>query len=210
MVSSPRPSWSSRRAATEPAGRGRPGLTLLLALLATACGAADGPATPRRPGDCVPADEGYLRARLQGGVEAEIDWSAPAPQCRGSLRPGGDGIRMVFRGTAGADGTSLLLVLGAGPLRAGESTRNVPVNLTLVRVGTGQFYATQGDDRCALDEVRQEPIDPQRGLYRVLARGYCTSPARALTGAGAVLVPRFDLAAVVDFSPPDPGTASEP
>jgi hypothetical protein len=75
----------------------------------------------------------------------------------------------------------------------------VPVNLTLVREGAGQFYATQGDDKCAMDEVRQEPVKGT-ALYRLTARGYCTQPARAVQGDGAVLMPTFDVVAVVDFS----------
>ena len=47
----------------------------------------------------------------------------------------------------------LLVVFGIAPLKPGESARNVPVNLTLVREGTGQFFATQGDDKCAFDSV---------------------------------------------------------
>jgi hypothetical protein len=91
----------------------------------------------------------------------------------------------------------LLIVLGAGPLRPGESARNVPVNLTLVREGTGEFYATRGDARCAFDEVRQEPLDGA-GSFRLEARGYCTQPARAVGGDRAVLMSRFDVTAVVD------------
>ena len=73
--------------------------------------------------------------------------------------------------------------------------------MTLVREGAGSFYSTQGDDKCALDEVRQEPVDGRSGRYRVSARGYCTQPARALgtSGGGSVLVTRFDVSALVDY-----------
>jgi hypothetical protein len=115
----------------------------------------------------------------------------------GGLRPGGDGVRLIFKGELPGDGP-LLIVIGAGPLAAGQTARNVPVNLTVVREGKGRFYATQGDDRCAFDEVRQEPTaDPQ--VYRLTGRGYCTQPARAVGGDGSVLLSRFDVTAVVDF-----------
>lgn len=168
------------------------------------CGHAgeDPPGPPSIPtGDeifCAPSDEGGLQARLQGLIEAEIDWSADHPQCRGGPRPGGDGIRLIYKGTLGADGP-LLIVFGIGPLRAGESARNVPVNLTLVKEGTGQFFATQGHDKCALDEVRQQQLQPDAPVYRVTGRGYCTQPARAVAGEGAVLVSRFDVVAIVDY-----------
>jgi hypothetical protein len=35
--------------------------------------------------------------------------------------------------------------------------------------------------------------------YRVSARGFCTAPARALDGDGAVLLTRFDFAGLVTY-----------
>lgn len=174
------------------------------ALLATGCGhAGEGapdadPATASDEVLCVPADEGQLRARLQGAIEADIDWSTGVPQCRGGPRPGGDGLRLVYKGRLAGD-EPLLVVFGIGPLAAGETARNVPVNLTLVREGAGQFFATRGHDKCALDEVRQEPVAADAPVYRLTGRGYCTQPARAVTGDGAVLVSRFDVVAIVDY-----------
>ena len=158
--------------------------------------ASGGPDTPL----CAPAERGYLKARLRGAIDADLDWSSGVPQCRGGLRPGGDGVRLLYKGTD-ANRQPLLLVFGAGPLHAGESARNVPVNLTVVREGSGQFFATQGPDKCALDEVRQQPVPAHEGQYLLTARGYCTQPARAVGTAGAVLLSRFDLEAIVDFRP---------
>jgi len=150
---------------------------------------------------CAPAPEGFLRARLQGAIEAELDWSAPStPQCLGGTRPQGDGLRLVYKGEAG--GAPLLIVIGIATLaRDTPAARNVPANVTVVREGAGAFYSTQGDDKCALDEVRQEPVAGQTGRYRLSARGYCTQPARALGGEGSVLVSRFDAQALVDYPP---------
>jgi len=113
------------------------------------------------------------------------------------VRPAGDGLRLVYRGTV-PDVGPVLIVLGAGPLRPGESARNVPVNLTLVREGSGEFFATQGDDKCAFDQLSQVPADDSATSFRVEGRGYCTQPARAVSGDGAVLVSRFDVTAIVD------------
>jgi hypothetical protein len=175
------------------------------ALFAAACGHAgnDAPAQPQaalppaQQALCVPAAEGMLKARLQGAIDAEVEWGAGVQQCRGGLRPGGDGIRLIYKGSIPGEGP-LLVVIGAGPLGAGQSARNVPVNLTIVREGTGRFYATQGNDKCALDEVRQEPAGDLK-VYRLTGRGYCTQPARAIGGEDAVLVSRFDVQAIVDY-----------
>lgn len=176
---------------------------LLVVLSATACGHAGEKGAPQPaatdPASCVPADDGALRARLQGEIDVEIEWGSAAAHCRGGVRPQGDGVRLVYRGTTDSTGP-LLIVFGLAPLRPGESARNVPANLTLVREGTGQFYATQGQDKCAFDEVRQTPVEGAPSLYRLEGRGYCTQPARALAGDGAVLISRFDVVAIVDAS----------
>jgi len=145
---------------------------------------------------CVTVAEGSLRARLDGDFRADIDWAPPLPQCRGGPRPGGDGIRLIYRGDVPGQGP-LLVVIGIGPLAAGQDARQVPANVTLVLEGTGLFYATRGDDKCAVDEVRQVPAGD--GAYRLTVRGYCVQPARSLDGSGAVLMSRFDATALATF-----------
>jgi hypothetical protein len=219
---SPQPSPAARE-------RGSLAAATLLALLASGCGTADTPdaratdaasdtppavatvaadagttpssAThPLDPSEalCRPADHGSLRARLQGAIDAEIDWSAPAqPQCIGGARPGGDGLRLVYKGNAG--NAPLLIIVGIAIAPEALRERHLPASITIVREGSGEFFATQGDDKCALDEVAQEPIDASTGRSRLSGRGYCTQPARALgTAEGSVLVSRFDVEAIVE------------
>jgi hypothetical protein len=203
---------SSLHATRTDTARGATRRVLLVSLIAAGCGHAGDATSPpdaKAPAQatasadvlCRPADEGSLQARLQGSIEAELDWGAGVPQCLGGVRPQGDGVRLLYKGTA-PDGGALLLILGVAPLRPGESARHVPVNLTVVREGTGQFFATQGDDKCAFDEVRQSPVDGHPGRYRLDGRGYCTQPARALDGTGAVLATRFDVQAIVEDTRP--------
>ena len=186
-----------------PVRRVAPPVILLSLLAAAGCSHADTEAAkPSTAGDsspiCQPASRGFLRARLQGSIDADIDWASGVPQCRGGVRPGGDGVRLLYKGKDGAN-QPLLLVIGAGPLRKGESARNVPVNLTIVREGSGQFFATQGDGKCVLDSVTQEPLPGSERQYLLTGRGFCTQPARSVGGQGAVLVSRFDLEAIVDY-----------
>jgi hypothetical protein len=194
--------FSFRPAARTDSPRLAAPFTAIIALLAAGCGhAGDGVPAASPSGEeilCAPADEGQLHARLQGSIDAEIDWSSDVPQCLGGPRPDGDGVRLLYKGRIAGD-EALLIVIGIAPLRAGESARNVPVNLTVVREGTGEFFATQGRDKCALDEVHQEQLAPDARRYRLTGRGYCTQPARALSGDGAVLMSRFDVVAIVDY-----------
>jgi hypothetical protein len=92
----------------------------------------------------------------------------------------------------------------------GVSARGVPVNVTLLDGAGERIYGTQGDRLCMLDEVEQRALDdaavPPKS-YRVSARGFCTAPARALDGDGAVLLTRFDFAGLVTWREDD-GTAA--
>jgi hypothetical protein len=156
--------------------------------------------------NCLPDGSGFLRARLRGSIDSDLDWGNAALECTGAVRPTDGGIRLKFTGSIrqkdGATRT-LVLVFGIAGLKEGRDAKLLPVNVTAIREGAGEFYGTQGDDKCTLDEVKQTPLAgiPRRErTYRVTARGFCTEPARAIKGAGAVLISRFDFAGRVDFA----------
>lgn len=156
------------------------------------------------PALCLPDGRGYLRARLSGVIQAELDWGNEGMECTGAVRPDG-GIRVRFSRSDGADGR-LVLLFGIAGLREGQAARTLPVNVTLIREGKGEFYSTQGDNKCTLDEVKQEPLVgiPHRSRsYRIVARGFCTHPARAVRGEGVILLSRFDYVGRVDFDSTD-------
>lgn len=154
---------------------------------------------------CLPDGRGYLRARLSGVVKAELDWGNEGMECTGAVRPDG-GIRVRFSRNDDAHGGRLVLLFGIAGLREGKAAKALPVNVTVIREGKGEFYSTQGDNKCTLDEVKQEPIIgiPHRTRsYRITARGFCTNPARAVRGEGVILLSRFDYVGRVDFDSED-------
>ena len=51
-------------------------------------------ATPAPPAKCLPAGNGYLRARLSGTVNTELNWGNEGTECTGAVRPTDGGIRM--------------------------------------------------------------------------------------------------------------------
>jgi hypothetical protein len=193
-----------------------PRTLLLLCVLASslACklhAQAQPPATkaeqPPAAAKCLPAGNGYLRARLSGALSTELNWGNDGTECTGAVRPTDGGIRMRFSRQDGA--SKLVLVFGIAQLREGQSARNLPVNVTLIREGAGEFFSTQGDDKCTLDSVSQDVIVgiPHKSRsYRITARGFCTEPARAVRGKGAVLLSRFDYSGRVDFESEDKQT----
>lgn len=162
------------------------------------------------PQSCLPDGSGYLRARLKGAIDAELDWTNDHVECTGAVRPTDGGLRVRFTGqvggSAGTPPQRLVLVFGIAGLREGAAARALPVNVTVIREGTGEFYGTRGDDKCTLDQVRQSPLVgiPHRArVYRIEVRGFCSEPARAVEGPGALLISRFDFAGRIDFSAED-------
>ncbi|WP_129640938.1 hypothetical protein [Peristeroidobacter agariperforans] len=154
---------------------------------------------------CLPDGSGYLKARLSGAVQTELVWGNDGTECTGAVRPDG-GIRVRFSHKDGVDGGRLVLLFGIAALREGQSAKALPVNLTVIREGLGEFYSTQGDNKCTLDDVRQEPLVgiPHRSRsYRIIARGFCTHPARAVRGNGVILLSRFDYVGRIDFDAED-------
>jgi hypothetical protein len=187
-------------------------LCMLAALLACKLHAQEQqPAAPAAqtpaPAQCLPAGNGYLRARLSGALNTELNWGNDGTECTGAVRPTDGGVRMRFSRPDGQG--KLVLVFGIAQLREGKAARNVPVNVTLIREGAGEFFSTQGDDKCTLDRVTQDVIVgiPHRSRsYRVTARGFCTEPARAVRGKGAIMLSRFDYSGRVDFESEDTQT----
>jgi hypothetical protein len=164
-------------------------------------------APPPADAKCLPTGNGYLRARLSGALSTELNWGNDGTECTGAVRPTDGGIRMRFSRTDGAG--RLVLVFGISQLPEGRPAHNLPVNVTLIREGAGEFFSTQGDDKCTLDAVTQDVIVgiPRRSRsYRVTARGFCTQPARAVRGKEAVLLSRFDYSGRVDFESQDTQT----
>jgi hypothetical protein len=160
---------------------------------------------PARAELCLPDGRGYLRARLSGVVKAELDWGNDGMECTGAVRPDG-GIRVRFSRNDTAEGGRLVLLFGIAGLREGKTAKALPVNVTVIREGKGEFYSTQGDNKCTLDEVKQEPlvgIPHRTRSYRITARGFCTNPARAVRGDGVILLSRFDYVGRVDFDSED-------
>jgi len=168
-------------------------------------GGVDNANKPPAPITCLPDGRGSLKARLSGAVQAELVWGNEGTECTGAVRPDG-GIRMRFSHEDGAAGGRLVLLFGVAGLREGQSAKALPVNVTVIREGLGEFYSTRGDNKCTLDEVRQEALVgiPHRSRsYRVIARGFCTHPARAVRGDGVILLSRFDYIGRIDFDSED-------
>lgn len=171
-------------AASPPPARGRPDPGTSSSVPAAARG-------------CLPTGNGYLRARIRGAFDLDIDWHDPEMECEGGLRPDGSGLRISFAGPRHSDGRRMRLVFGVEAVQEGHSGHELPTNLTIIFEGEERLFATRGDDHCTVDALTQERLGALAGperAYRVIARGFCVAPASTLDSSARILVSRFDFA----------------
>jgi hypothetical protein len=101
------------------------------------------------------------------------------------------------------------MVFGVATAAEGKQGRELPTNLTVIFEGEQRMFATRGDDKCTVDEFKQERFGPLGGhvrSYRVSARGFCISPVKALNTEDKILVNSFDFAGNVTFEDPETGS----
>jgi hypothetical protein len=157
-----------------------------------------GATLPGAPGSgCLSSGDGYLRAKLGGAVEAQLDWPNGGTQCQGESRGSPPGVRLSFH--RDSSNPNLLLVFGLTGVQRGQAAREVAANVTVIVQGTSQIYGTLGDSRCTVDSLEQRPLAAGGG-YRIEARGFCTQPAHAVHGSGDVLVSTFEFAGPVIYA----------
>lgn len=179
-------------------------------IAATGLGAAAGLGAIAAPAAganaCLTTGDGYLHAHLAGAIEANIDWPNSGTRCEGGPRDKPPGVRLSFRRAHGGK-TDLLFVFGITGVREGQPAHEAGVNLTIIVQGTNRIYGTLGDSRCTVDSLTQRRLGRrqpgQGGAYRVEARGFCTQPAHAVRGEGAVLVSTFEFAGPVTYDAQD-------
>jgi hypothetical protein len=190
----------------------RAGLFALALILTQSCNATppEKPATPVESG-CFSVGGGYLRARLRGALDLDLNWKNADMQCEGGPRPPGrdnrsNGIRVSIGGPMRGDGHRVRVVFGIAGVEEGRGGQALRTNLTILFEGEQRIFATQGDDKCTVDSLTQERVEalgPGRAVYRVVARGFCLGPATSLSRDERVIMTSFDFAGRVEFSDDD-------
>ncbi len=154
---------------------------------------------------CLASGDGYLRARIRGALKLDVSLRNAELECDGGPRPDGSGIRVSFAGPARSDGRRLRMVFGVAKATEGVQGRELPTNLTVIFEGEQRMFATRGDDKCTVDKFDQERVGALGGpirTYRVIARGFCIAPVKALNSEQTILVNSFDFAGSVTFEDP--------
>jgi hypothetical protein len=186
---------------------------VVMALTFAQVGSAESPAsaTPGADAGCFSVGGGYLRARMRGAIDLDLNWKNAEMQCEGGPRPPGKnnastGVRVSIGGPPRGDGHRIRLVFGIGGVGEGTAGNGLPTNVTILFEGEKRIFATQGDDKCTVDSLTQERVEtlsPGRAIYRVTARGFCLGPASSLLKDERVILTSFDFAGRVEFSDDD-------
>jgi hypothetical protein len=153
----------------------------------------------------LPSGNGFLRARIRGALNLDIDWRNAELECEGAARPDGSGIRLSFAGPIHTDGRRMRMVFGVADATEGNGGSALPTNLTVIFEGEKRLFATRGDNRCTVDKLDQERFGALGGptrSYRVVARGFCIEPVAGLSANERIVVSSFDFAGQVTFSTP--------
>jgi hypothetical protein len=160
---------------------------------------------------CFAAGNGYLRARIRGAVDLDLDWKDAQMECAGGPRPPGkenksNGIRVSIAGPLRGDDRRIRLVFGIAGIGEGQGGQTLPTNVTILFEGERRVFATLGDDKCTVDSLTQQRVETlgaDRAIYRVEARGFCLGPATSLSKGERVLLTSFDFAGRVEFEDDD-------
>jgi len=155
---------------------------------------------------CFAAGDGYLRARLRGAVDLDLDWKDAQMECEGGPRPSGNGIRVSIGGPDRGEGRRIRLVFGIGGTGEGRGGEALRTNVTILFEGEHRVFATLGDDKCTVDSLTQQRVETlgaNRAIYRVEARGFCLGSATSLSKDERLLLTSFDFAGRVEFEDDD-------
>jgi hypothetical protein len=154
------------------------------------------PTSPAAPhavaSGCLPTHDGYLRVRMRGAHNLDIDWRDAELQCDGGPRPNQRGIRLAFAGPVLPDGHRLRFVFGIAGAESADTSHALPANVTVIFEGENKLYSTRGEDKCTIEQLTRAPMAAQ--TLRVAGRGFCVGPAAAVDGGEGLLLSRFDFA----------------
>jgi len=87
---------------------------------------------PGGDGGCIATHDGYLRVRVRGVRNLDIDWRDRDLQCAGGLRPDQAGLRLTFAGPPRRNGHRLRFVFGIAAVQGTGRSRAVPANVTVI------------------------------------------------------------------------------
>ena len=156
------------------------------------------PAVTLPESGCLPAGNGYLRARIRGALNLDLNWRNAELECEGEPRPDGSGIRVSFAGPTRPRRAPAAPGVRGEAAHEGTPRADLPTNLTLIVEGAQRLYTTRGEDHCTVDYAHRAATADAGGGRRALLPDGGTRllrvPGEHLNNAERILVSSFDFA----------------
>ena len=135
---------------------------------------------------CSRESDGFIRGRLYGAVELNVDWHGADMNCEGMLRPDGKGIRLLFASRQGRE-DRLVFVIGVdGEIDRLPDEERV-ANVTIIDEIDGRFFSTGGNDRCWTTIHKVESIVGETfPAFQIAGELYCSGGLPSLSDRGSV------------------------
>lgn len=148
---------------------------------------------PRSMNLCDIDSDGYLRGRLHGALDEQIDWRGADMDCEGMLRPDGHGIRLLFAAQGNRE-AKLVFVFGiAGMVETMPGVERA-ANITIIDETDGRFFSSRGDDRCWATISKLENLDDETiSAYQIDGDIYCTGGLPSLSDNRSVTLADFEF-----------------
>src|SRR3954465_5293434 len=118
-------------------------VAIAASLLAAAANMSSSPTSPAT--GCLATGDGYLRARVRGALDLDLNWKNADMQCEGGPRPPGkdnkrNGVRVSIGGPL-RDGTHRIrLVFGIADVGEGDGGTALRTNVTVLFEGESRVF----------------------------------------------------------------------
>lgn len=177
--------------------------SLLATLLAACKPAAENAVSGLETG--IPAvsscgDSGYLRGRLYGAIDWNLDFAANKLQCEGMPRPGGEGARLRFAGRIGDDERQIAIIIAIPELDRGSAGSEYVSNVTVIEEGRGRFFNTVDPSNCLTDITAMTAIHIEGDRYTISGSLYCLAPLAEVNGDSSVSITELRFEGLIDWS----------
>ena len=175
-----------------------PGLLILGQLCACEPSSKDQPVSLAQHSDASCGAEGALQAAIFGGIETDIQWAAGEMNCDSMLRPNDEGIRLRFAGEV--SGEQLAIIIAMPGLKRGDSSVEIPSNVTAIVEGSGRFFSTPNLDACWTEVASQTPVSDGGDHYAIDGTLYCIAALGEINGDAAISIPELSFSTIVKWS----------
>jgi len=157
---------------------------------------------------CTTTEDGFLSGKLFGALREQLEWHGANMECGGMLRPGADGIRLVFAAPLLADERLLIMFGIDGDLAELVGGEHV-TNITIIDEANNRFFNSGGQERCWSTIESVQPVvnhaDHADEIVQVVGNVYCAGSLPSLSDNRSVALRNIHFSGrlLLDETSPD-------